>query len=112
MKQVHKQKYYVTRVGRDTGPEDDYHHIINFHTLRAHTHASEEHGSIVSTTFVMPAPHRKHPLNFIKNFFEFYTSDCGHEHDCCGCVCRAYVTRIKKLNRRDWNVHVIFCYNI
>jgi hypothetical protein len=64
-----------------------------------------------SHTITVPAKHRKKPYRYINAAFEFYER-CGHEHDCCGCVYMAAITRTKKINRRNWNVHVTFYRNL
>jgi len=112
-----KRWHYLTHDGKDCEEYDldTFDYKIRLHTLRRHTHMVEteyDMGYVSSITFVMPKEFRKKPHQFIHNFFEFYSSNCGHEHDCCGCICKAYVIRTIKLNSRDWNIHVQFIRNL
>ena len=105
-----KSECCATKEGRDITDHDSYSPdkgdtVFMLHNLTQHTILREFDSHTVSTTFVMPKAFRKNPIQFIYNFFK-YNEHCGHDYDCCGCVTHGYVIKHRKLNRRDWNIHV------
>jgi len=82
--------------------------MLRWHLLRS---ANYGHDYVESCTIIIPPEHRKNARAFIdKHFTQHY--QCGHEHDCCGCIYATFVTRAVKLNRRVWNIHLTSYRNI
>jgi hypothetical protein len=104
---TNKRTYYVNK-DENSGDLRKY----TLHTLKTRPITTNDYeGYTYSYSLVIPKMFRKNPKAFLKKHYEFHER-CHHEHDCCGCVFMAYIEKFRKLNRRNWNIHVHYCRNL